>query len=369
MKKKMSTKFYLSASVIFQILLLVGCKSKEAKIQPEINTITESVYASVTIQPENLYSVYSSVNGILDVLYIDEGSTVKIGDKLFQIHNNNPTLNAEKAKLAYQLAIEDYKGKDAVLISLQKEISAAKLKLELDSSNFFRQKNLWQQNIGSKADYDAKKLAYELTKNNLALLKNNYSQSSNNLSNNVSQAEINYQSALLLASDYTIKAVEEGKVYAINKKAGENVTTMEALAEIGSSNSFIIEMLVDEMDITKIQTGFTVLIELEAYKGEIYTATIRKIYPQKDIRNQTFTLEAVFKESPKVLYPGLSGEANIIIQKKENALIIPKAYLINENFVQTDNGLIEIKKGIETTEFIEVLSGITQDDWIYKMAK
>ncbi len=347
----------------------MGCNSTEGKIQPEINTITESVYASVTIQPENLYSVYSSVNGILDQLYVEEGSNVKLGDKLFQIQNNNPTLNAEKAKLAYQLALEDYKGKDAVLKSLQKEIDAVKLKLELDSTNYFRQKNLWQQNIGSKADFDAKKLSYELTKNNLALLKNNYSQSSHNLSNNLSQTEINYQSALLLASDYTIKAVEEGKVYAINKKAGEIVTSMEAIAEVGSSKNFIIEMLVDEMDITKIQTGFTVLIELEAYKGEIYTATIRKIYPQKDIRNQTFKLEAVFTESPKVLYPGLSGEANIIIQKKENALILPKAYLINESFVQTDDGLVEIKKGIETTEFVEVLSGIGKEDWIYKMAK
>ena len=39
---------------------------------------------------------------------------------------------------------------------------------------------------------------------------------------------------------------------------------------------------------------------------------------------------------PNVLYPGLSGEANIIIAKKENVLTIPKEYLIDGNKVKTD---------------------------------
>ena len=38
------------------------------------------------------------------------------------------------------------------------EIKLAQLKLSSDSINYVRQKNLWDQKIGSKIDYDNRKL-------------------------------------------------------------------------------------------------------------------------------------------------------------------------------------------------------------------
>lgn len=360
---------YFISEFFILILFFSSCTDKIEKIQPEVNTITESVYASVTIQPESLYSVYSSVNGILDKLHVEECSEVSAGDRLFQIINNNPKLNAENAKLSYELALKNFKGKDAVLKSISKEIDAAKLKLETDSVNYFRQANLWKQNIGSKSDFEARKLAYDLSKNSLSILLKNYSQTENELQSRLKQAENNYQSALTLSSDYTITSKTDGKVYAVHKKAGEIINTMEPIASIGSAENFVIEMLIDEVDIVKITIGNTVIINLDAYQNRAFKATVSKIYPQKDIRNQTFKLEAIFEEKPEVLYPGLSGEANIIIYEKENALIIPKSYLVDGNKVKTENGLIEIEKGIETTEFVEIVSGIDENTLIIKPAK
>lgn len=360
---------YFISGFSLLILLFTSCADKIEKIQPEVNTITESVYASATVQPENLYSVFSSVNGILEDFFVEECSEIKAGDALFQIINNNPKLNAENAKLAYELALENFKGKNAVLESLQKEIDAAKLKFETDSINFFRQSNLWKQNIGSKADYEARKLAYDLSKNNLSILKKNFAQTDSELQNKLQQAENNYKSALTLSSDFTITSKTDGKVYAVYKKPGETVTTMEPIASIGHAENFIIELLIDEVDIIKVQTGNPVIINLDAYRNKAFTGTVSKIYPQKDARNQTFKLEAIFDENPEVLYPGLSGEANVIILERENTMIIPKSYLIDGNKVKTDSGILEVEKGIETTEFVEVLSGIESNTWIYKPAK
>jgi glycerol-3-phosphate responsive antiterminator len=77
-------------------------------------------------------------------------------------------------------------------------------------------------------------------------------------------------------------------------------------------------------------------------------------------------VEAIFNETPNVLYPGLSGEANIIIAKKDKILTIPKTYIIDNNKVMTDSGLITITTGLENMEFIEVLSGIDSKTYIYK---
>ena len=125
-------------------------------------------------------------------------------------------------------------------------------------------------------------------------------------------------------------------------------------------------MLVDEVDIVKIIEDQTVLITLDAYKGEVFTGKVSKILPKKDERNQTFVVEAIFDNPPKKLYPGLSGEANIIIATKNEVLTIPKEYLIDENKVKTDDQLVEIVIGLQNMEFVEVISGITEDSYIYK---
>lgn len=355
---------------LFQFLILFfflsSCSEKTTKIQPTERSLTESVYSSVTIQPDSLYQVYAIVSGILDHNLVEEGDRVSKGEAIIQIINSAPKLNAENAKYTLNLANENYNGSAAILGSIKEEIIAANLRYKNDSINYYRQKNLWKQKIGSKIDYDSKKLKYELASNNLKLLQSKYDRTENELLNAVNQAQNNYQNALITTKDFTVKSKINGKVYALYKEPGEFVNTMEALASIGSTNNFVINMLVDEIDIVAILKQQEVIIHLDAYNGQIFTAIVSKIYPKKDERNQTFKVEAVFENPPKVLYPGLSGEANIIIAQKDKVLTIPKAYLTDNNKVKTDDGLKPILTGVQNMEYIEVLSGITEDTYIYK---
>jgi len=352
--------------VFFISLVLMSCTKKQDKILPTEKTLTESVYSSVTIQPDSLYQAYAIVAGILDNNLVDEGFVVSKGQTLIQIINNAPKLNSQNAKFALDLAKENYNGSAAILNSIEEEIAAANLKCKNDSINYFRQKNLWDKNIGSKAEYDAKKLNYELALNSLKLVQSKYNRTKNELLTAVKQAQNNYQTSLIATKDFAVKSRINGKVYALYKEPGEIVTTMEPLAAIGSATNFIIEMLVDEVDIVQISEEQDVLINLDAYADKVFKGKVSKIYPQKDERNQTFKVEAVFVNPPEVLYPGLSGEANIVIATKNKVLTIPKAYIIDDNKVKTDKGLITITTGLQNMEFIEVLSGITKDTYIYK---
>lgn len=355
-----------SIQLTLVLLLVISCSKKQDKILPIERNLTESVYASVTIQPESLYQAHAIVSGLLDQNLVKEGDLVLKNQALFQIINNSPKLNTENAKFALELAKENYNGGAAILNSIKDEIRAATLTFKNDSINYFRQKNLWEQNIGSKVQYDTQKLNYDLSSNNLKLLQSKYERTKNELSTAVKQAENNYLNSLITTKDFTVKSNMNGKIYALYKEPGELVTSMEPLASIGSATSFIIEMLIDEVDIVKISGNQEVLLVLDAYNESVFKAKVSKIYPKKDERNQTFLVEAVFDDSPKVLYPGLSGEANIIIRKKDNALTIPKAYVIDGNKVKTDDGLTTISTGLQNMEYIEVLSGINKDTYIYK---
>ncbi|MGJ5641358.1 efflux RND transporter periplasmic adaptor subunit [Formosa sp. S-31] len=352
--------------VLSLLLVIISCTKSEDKILPQTRMLTESVYASVTIQPDSLYQVYAMVSGILDKNLVEEGQLVSKNEDLIQIINNTPELNTRNAKLALEQAKDNYFGDATALSAIQDQIGAAQLKYRNDSINFFRQKRLWEQQIGSQSAYDTKKLNYELSLNNLRTLQDNYNRTKNELQTVLKQAENNYQMALINTKDFTVKSAIQGKVYALNKNPGEIVTTMEPLASIGSAEVFLINMLVDEVDIVKVSLNQSVVVSLDAYKEDVFTAKVSKIYPKKDERNQTFVVEAVFDTAPATLYPGLSGEANIIIAEKENALTIPKSYLIQTNQVKTDNGIITIQAGLQSMEFVEVLSGLSKDTYIYK---
>lgn len=352
--------------IVLVLPLLVACGKEKEKILPVEQGISESVYSSVTIQPDSLYLVYAIVNAIVEKNLVQEGEVVKAGQPLIQLINNTPKLNTENARLSLQLAQRNFKGRENILEGIEEEIETAKLKLSNDSINYIRQKNLWDKRIGSKAEFDNRKLAYQLSSNSLKLLKNKYITTKNELETQLRQAENNYKSSLITSEDFTINSLINGKLYALNKEPGELVSSQQPLASIGSETNFIINMLVDEVDIVRIKTGQQVMVVLDAYPSTLFKALVTKIFPQKDERNQTFKVEARFTELPPVLYPGLSGEANIIINARKKTLVIPKSFLDRNNTVLTENGAIEIESGLQTMDSIEIISGISKDTWVYK---
>jgi multidrug resistance efflux pump len=348
------------------LLHSASCTDTEEKILPQQRTITQSVYSSVTVQPDSLYQVFAAVSGLLEINFVEEGDVVRAGAPLMQITNAAPKLNAENAALTLQLARENYNGSNAILKNLEDEISAARLKVKNDSINYYRQKKLWDQQIGSEAEYDNRKLTFELSSNELARLSNRYERTRTELRTQLEQAQNNYKTATINTEDFTISSEINGTVYALYKEPGEMVTGMEPMAALGSSDHFLIIMLVDEVDIVKLRKGQRALITLDAFETRVFEATVSKIYPQKDERTQTFKIEAVFNDPPQPLYPGLAGEGNIIVAEKEAALTIPKTYLVNGNKVKTENGLIEVKLGLENLELVEVVSGLDAGTYLYK---
>ena len=358
---------------IYSILLLTtglslfSCKGEDKYITAKTTDITESVYSSAIIQADSSYDIYSSINGIVQKKFVDEGDIVKVGSALLQIRNINPQLNSESAKSAYQLAQNNASFTGPILTSLRDEIKNARLKLSSDSLNYHRQQNLWAQNIGSKADLDARALAYEISQNNLRSLISKYKKTKDELALQLTQAKNNYLIASSNTSDYTIKSLQSGIVYIFNKDEGELVNTQQSIGKIGSAAHFILEMTIDEVDITKLEVGQDILLNLDAYGKKLFKAKLSKVYPQKDERTQTFKVEGVFVDYPSKLYPGLSAEVNIIVNRKSKALCLPNSYISENNEVKTEDGLIKVELGLKSMDQTEIISGIDSSTKIYPL--
>jgi HlyD family secretion protein len=354
----------------FAILLVItlifsSCRKGRERTKPILGMITETVYASGVVKSKNQYQVHSAVGGLIREIIVKEGDTVRKGDPLIVLMNETSKLNTRNAELA--AAYADLKANAYKLDEAQVAIGLALSKLRNDSLLFVRQQNLWSQGVGTKVEFEQRELAYKNSATNYEVSLSRYRDLKRQLELASSQAKTNLLISTALTNDFVIKAESSGKIYKILKERGEFVNTVNPVAIIGDAHSFFIELKVDEYDIASIQLGQKVLCTLGSFKGSVFDATITEIEPLMDEQSKSFTTKADFVTEPPVLYPGLSVEANIMIQVKKNAITIPRSYLLNDSLVLTENGeMRKVITGLKDYQKVEILSGLTQEDVIYK---
>lgn len=349
------------------LIIFLSCKKEKENIQVTSSDITESVYASGKVKAIDQYNVYSTVNGVLQNIIVNRGENITKGQTLLEIDNLTSELNTENARIALDLSAENNRKGSDKLEEIELNVNLALEKLQLDSSLYFRQKKLWEQNIGSKLDFEQRQLAYNNSLVNFQTAQKRLAQLKTQLQNEFKRANVNYDINQKLFSDYSIKSSINGRVYDILKERGELVTPQTPLAVIGKADTFLLELAVDENDIIKINIGQKALITMDSYKGEVLEAIVDKVYPIMNERTRTFTVEAHFINPPKKLFPNLSVEANIIIQTKKNIITVPNNYIIDGKYVLLNKDeKREVKLGLKDYQKTEVLEGLKENETIYK---
>lgn len=353
---------------VFLLSLFISCKSKKEKISPVVENISESVYASGIIKSRNQYQVFSTVNGLIQQILVTEGDMVKKGTSLFKILNETSKLNRDNAQLAADFANENKRSDK--LNELKINIDFAKIKMENDGVLLQRQKNLWEQNIGTKNELDQRELSYKNSVTNYQAAKLRMNDLQKQMDFSAKQSQKTLQISSTISGDYTIKSEREGKVYSILKEQGEMVNTQTPVAVIGDAADFYLELQIDELDIAKIKPGQKVILNLDSYKGEVFEARVEKINPIMNERSRSFIVEAAFVTKPAVLYPNLTTEANVVIQTKDKALTIPRNYLVEDSFVlDKDENKVPVTVGLRDYKKAEILKGLKATDIILKPAK
>lgn len=351
-------------------LFIFSCGKKSESYKPTLSPITEAVYAAGKVKARDQYNLFSLVSGRIKKVFVNPDDTVTEGQSLFQLENTQPELNSANAKLALDLVRENAQKQSNQLQELELALRLARNKYKNDSTLFDRQQKLWAQNIGSKNEFDQRKLALESSLTSVSTAQKRLSQLKTQLQNDLKRAEISYQISRNSASDFLVKSEYNGKIFDVLKKEGELVTPQTPLAVIGRTDAFMMELQVNENDIALVQEGQIADLTLEAFPGQVFTAKLERIIPIMNERTRNFKVEAGFIKAPPSLYPNINVEANIIIKRKENALVIPRSYLIDGNFVlvsKKEKRAVTI--GMKDFQKVEILSGIDSSTSIYLPAK
>ena len=352
--------------VLFAVgIMLFSCGKKQETSLPSLGPITESIYASGVLKTADQYQAYVTVNGIISQILVKEGDSVHVGSPLVSITNETQRFAAENASLAANF--NDFSANSGKLDEAKLVIESAKNKFKLDSALYFRQKNLWDQQIGTKVDLETKELAFQTSKSNYLSAIQRFRELNRSLAFNSSQSKKNLQISANQAQDFILRSKTNGIVYSILKSIGEIVSPQSPIAVIGNYQDFVLEMQVDENDILRVQNGQKVIVTLDSYKNQAFEARVSKISEIMNERSKTFLVEATFTKAPPKLFPNITFEANILLNKKENVILIPRNYLKQDSIVTLASGEERIVKvGLKDFQKAEILSGLKVSDEIVK---
>ncbi len=348
----------------FTILIsLPGC-SDNPVVFPERKDIIETIYASGKIVSENEYKLSSLSNGTIIQKLVKDGDTVKKGQLLYIIGN-------EAARDRYNAALKNFhtvtgnlSSRSPLLNDLKISLQSAMVKCANDSIIYHRYKALWTQNIGTKNNLDNVYTNYLLSLNQRTIAEQKYYAAENDLEVAHSNARSQLTAANKDLHEYFIRSDRNGVVYQTYKEAGETVLPNEVVALVGGHGNQLIRLSVDQQDIGKIRIGQQVLLQTDVTGSTIYEAVVSYIFPVMNEQDQTFRIDALFSKQAAPAFIHSSVEANIIVQRKIKALVLPRSALAGNDSVWIQQKGNKTKKGIQTgittLDYVEVIAGLDE---------
>lgn len=172
-----------------------------------------------------------------------------------------------------------------------------------------------------------------------------------------------------------LQAPVAGTITSLSVASGDSVQSSAAVAHITNYSALQTTISVDELDVTKVAVGQAVKITASAFEEEIFEGTVTNVASVGTSTNGVSTFDVTVQiTDPKNLKIGMSTEASISIESKEDALYVPveavytsgeEKYVLvptsSEDSTQTTNR-ITVETGISNDTFVEITSGLAEGD-------
>lgn len=158
---------------------------------------------------------------------------------------------------------------------------------------------------------------------------------------------------------------------------GVNIALATPIVEIVNPDTLYFKVTADQTEVTEISQGLAGTLLLDAFLDEDIPGTITHIAftPSKGESSTVYDVDFSFTLSSNAQLKyrsGMTGDVTFVTEEKKNALYIPFKYITEKDgasFVTVDeNGTKaqrEIKTGIETDVYVEVVSGLSEGETIF----
>jgi multidrug efflux pump subunit AcrA (membrane-fusion protein) len=353
--------FLLSTAFIF------SCKNKETvEVKPVVQDIQEWVFAPGQIEWDDTYNLTAQTDGILLNAHYDIGTVVKKGSFIATIDNQSNVINTSTASDQLVIADENLSSNAPALQQLKQNISFAEAKYQQDQVQAERYERLQKSESIAKVEYENAKLAAENSLSNLNALKKQYDLLWQQAKQQKIVTKGQLKNSQVVQSYNKISVISDGTIIKKFKSTGDYVRKGDIIATVANPNKLEIVLTIDESSIHRVKIGQETKIQLNTDKSKTYSGKVNEILTAFDAASQSFVCKILLTDTLPAASNifGTPLEGNILVGEKKNALLIPREYMGYGNKVNLkgqDTASI-IKTGIVSTDYVEVLEGITTND-------
>jgi len=188
----------------------------------------------------------------------------------------------------------------------------------------------------------------------------------------VDQAKAQLALAQYNLSGATLKAPFDGIVSAVNSNIGEVVSATGGSPVVGvvDPNDLRLDVSVDETDVASVEVGYDANVTFDALPGKTYAGKVVAIAPSASVEQGVATyLVSISLKNAAGVKPGMTGNADIVFARHNNALLVPNRAVRTEG----DRRIVSVLEGtkivahpvtvgVSDDTSTEILSGLKQGD-------
>jgi len=227
---------------------------------------------------------------------------------------------------------------------LRLELNESRARLQKMERDFERNKDLREKGLLSEGDYE--KLQFDLE--------------SLQASYNLARLELDYTQ---------IRAPISGVISERYIKLGNTIRVGDPLYRVTSFDPLVAYLHVPEREYQQITADQPVAIDIDALADKVILATVTRISPIVDPETGTFKITIEIRDESRRIKPGMFGRMNIVYDRHENVLQVPRSAVIEEMGIESvfvveddkavrrivktgygENGMIEITEGLDETD-------------------
>jgi len=283
------------------------------EVQPLRRAAMVAVYSGTApIEAHEEAEVVAKVGGEVRQIFVEEGDAVKAGQVLARLDGDRLRLDVAQTEANLRKLERDY--------NRQLELSQKGLVAKGTAEN-------------AKFDLDALRAAYD--------------------------------SGRLELSYTDIRAPIDGVVSARYIKLGNTIAQNAPTFRVTDLDPLVAYVHIPEKEFRKLAPQQTAEIVVDALGGERFAGAISRISPTVDPKTGTFRARVEVPDPSRRLKPGMFGRVNIVYERREDALQLPRAAIVDADgeqsvFVVEDGKAAQrpVRTGLASNGWVEVVEGL-----------
>ena len=326
------------------------------------------------VHPMTTVQLSPRESGIVEEIVIEEGSTVKEGDIIVRMSNDD--LDLEILNSEANLAEKENALRNTMIQMEQEKMQLSLTTLELQTEvkrkgrTLESQKRLFDDGLIGKEEYLRSEEEYALFSKKLEVTLARSAQDSiyrnvqiEQMKESLENMKANMRRIRGRKENLNVKAPIDGVLGLLDVALGQSIGNGSKIGQINATGSYKIEAQIDEHYIDRVTAGLEAKFERQ---NEIFIAVIRKVYPE--VRDGKFKAEFRFSgDQPANIRTGQTYYLNLQLGQAQSAILVPRGTFYQKTggkwiYVVDPDGNKAVKReiriGRQNPQYYEVLEGL-----------